>query len=395
MRLIPWDPDVETIISRIDSGALDLQPEFQRGEVWSKSKKQRLIDSILRDWHVPPLHVVENPTSKLQEVLDGQQRLAAIRDFYRGEFPVDGDIQPSSASISPLNGLRYRELPEHAKRQFDQFSLRVYRIVDFNSSEPAELFFRLNQPTNLTAAEQRNAFFGPVREQIKKLVDGLPEMGIDKNLLGFSNSRMAYDDVLCRVALTIKRGTLEQKIAANDLVELYRSEEPLPGSVYERLREALVVLGSAGKRNLDHPRFNKATLYSWLMFIVRWMQTEDAPVSSDLVETFADYMRFFESERLFAELGVHIETVKPGMSGSPEWLFATYNDRSTSRVADVSSVILRDVVIWAVFFRFINEKSRSDAIRRLLPLFASLEPIGTGDQDDVAARAIAAGWGKL
>ncbi|WEL43147.1 DUF262 domain-containing protein [Pseudomonas sp. CBSPBW29] len=86
MRLIPSDPDVETLVSRINSGEVDLQPDFQRGEVWSKSKKQRLIDSILRDWHVPPIHVIEDNYTGRLEVLDGQQRLAAIRDFVAGDF---------------------------------------------------------------------------------------------------------------------------------------------------------------------------------------------------------------------------------------------------------------------------------------------------------------------
>jgi Protein of unknown function DUF262 len=94
MRLLPSDPDVETIVSRIKSKDIDLQPEFQRGEVWSKPRKQRLIDSILRDWHVPPIHVIENATSKKQEVLDGQQRLASIRDFVDNQFAVDGRIEP-------------------------------------------------------------------------------------------------------------------------------------------------------------------------------------------------------------------------------------------------------------------------------------------------------------
>ncbi len=61
MRLIPSDPDVETIVSRIRRRDLILQPEFQRGEVWSDVKKRRLIDGILRNWHVPPVHVVVVP----------------------------------------------------------------------------------------------------------------------------------------------------------------------------------------------------------------------------------------------------------------------------------------------------------------------------------------------
>ena len=112
MRLIPSDPDVETIVGRIQSGDIDLQPEFQRGEVWSKLKKQRLIDSILRDWHVPPIHVIENPKTRKHEVLDGQQRLAAIRDFVSDRFAVDGRIEPIDLAIESLDGKVYSELPE-------------------------------------------------------------------------------------------------------------------------------------------------------------------------------------------------------------------------------------------------------------------------------------------
>jgi uncharacterized protein with ParB-like and HNH nuclease domain len=77
MKMTPSDPDIQTIYSRICSGDLDLQPNFQRGEVWPTQKKRKLIDSILRDWHVPPVHVVVSERGR-QEVLDGQQRLAAI-----------------------------------------------------------------------------------------------------------------------------------------------------------------------------------------------------------------------------------------------------------------------------------------------------------------------------
>jgi hypothetical protein len=58
MRLIPSDPDIATIVARITDGSLDLQPDFQRGAVWSKAKQRLLIDSILRSWYVPPIHVV-------------------------------------------------------------------------------------------------------------------------------------------------------------------------------------------------------------------------------------------------------------------------------------------------------------------------------------------------
>jgi hypothetical protein len=159
MKLLPSDPDIQTIVARIKSEDLDLQPNFQRGEVWATSKKKKLIDSILRDWHVPPIHVVVGQEGK-QEVLDGQQRLVAIRDFVDGQFRVDGSSEPFDPNIQRLDGLKYLELPAETKRAFDQFTIRMFRLVDYRPGEPGELFFRLNQMTYLTAAEQRNAFFG-------------------------------------------------------------------------------------------------------------------------------------------------------------------------------------------------------------------------------------------
>src|ERR1700753_3242148 len=206
MKLLPSDPDIQTIVARIKSEDLDLQPNFQRGEVWATSKKKKLIDSILRDWHVPPIHVVVGEEGR-QEVLDGQQRLVAIRDFVDGHFRVDGSSEPLDPNIQRLDGLRYLELPPETKRAFDQFTIRMFRLVDYRPGEPGELFFRLNQMTYLTAAEQRNAFFGPVREQVRSLVLLLESASI-ANAVGFSNRRMAYDDVLAKLLCTLEVGTL-------------------------------------------------------------------------------------------------------------------------------------------------------------------------------------------
>ncbi len=143
MKLLPSDPDIQTIITRIKSGDLDLQPDFQRGEVWSDLKKKRLIDTILRDWHIPPIHVIERPDSHRQEVLDGQQRLVAIRDFVDGVFKFDGTIEPTDVDLVLANNSTYATLPPTLRRRFDRFTIRVFRLVDFNPEEPGELFFRL------------------------------------------------------------------------------------------------------------------------------------------------------------------------------------------------------------------------------------------------------------
>ncbi|HFT8011276.1 TPA: DUF262 domain-containing protein [Burkholderia cenocepacia] len=393
MRLLPSDPDIETIVSRIKSGDIDLQPDFQRGEVWTRAKKQRLVDSVLRDWHVPPIHVIEDVQTRKQEVLDGQQRLVAIRDFVDGEFALDGEIEPIDESLVPLHGKKYRDLPDSWKRRFNQFTIRLFRIVDYRPGEPGELFFRLNQPTSLTGAEQRNAFFGPVRAQIKGLVESLEDMGLGKEFLGFSNSRMAYDDVLSRVALTLKRGSLEAKVKSSDLIELYRAEDPLDSDTVDLIHGALTLF-SDGRSYLNaEMKFNKATLSTWLLFVSRCLLRGYGWLSAVRLAEFIDY---FEGARILGSLQSElIASLVPA-----DWLFNVYESRSSARVADVSSVLLRDATLWLVFADYVDKEVAGvgrpdiDAIRNAFDEKSDMGQLLLED-DLIARRLTENGWGRL
>jgi Protein of unknown function DUF262 len=342
MRLLPSDPDIATLLLRIKNHDIELQPDFQRGEVWSYSKKQKLIDSILRDWHVPPIHVIQTKYSEVQEVLDGQQRLVAIRDFANGKVKIDGNAEPFDQSILELDGLTYAELPQKFRRRFDQFTIRVFRIIDYKPQEPGELFFRLNQPVGLTTAEQRNAFFGETRHQVRSIVDEMEKIGISKGLLGFSNSRMAYDDVIARVAMTLDGGTLSEKVDSTKLATRYRADIPFGENSANRIRAALAVMSIIRNNSDIKIKFNKATLYSWLLFIIR-ANDELGPEFDGIV--LSAFIRQFELMRdgVLATKGDH-QLQKIWTS-----LVRIYNDRSTSRVGNVSSVIFRDLVLWIAY----------------------------------------------
>lgn len=350
MNLIPWDPDLETLLGRIRSGDLNLQPDFQRGEVWGDPKKRRLIDTILREWHIPPIHVVVDPEVGLHEVLDGQQRLAAIRDFGEGILTVDGSCQPEDAEITGLNGMTYSELPEKFRRRFDTYALRVIRITDFRPDEPGELFFRLNQPSTLTAAEQRNAYYGHARVQIKELVSEFDSLGINSGVLGFKNSRMAYDDVVAKVCYSHHIGDLRTKVTGGVVTSLFRSGEPFSQDAVSRVRDALTLFGAAS-RVIPNLKFNKATLYSWLIFISVLQLARNKLRTDDV----ASFMCAFElgrqqvrDTRFSNQLSLRIE-FEHLTPENQRRLMELFNDRAASRVADVSSVLTRDLILWILY----------------------------------------------
>lgn len=397
MKTQATDPDIQTLVARIERGDLDLQPNFQRGEVWTRAKKQRLIDSILRGWHVPPVHVVEIKNSGQEEVLDGQQRLVSIRDFMRDQFSVDGRSVPFEPEIMELDGLRYSELPELIRRRFDRFSIRVLRIYEYSSEEPAELFYRLNQLTALTSAEQRNAFFGPAREQIKDLVTKFESRGLSKDVIGFSNARMAYDDTFARVALTLEKGSLFYKITSNDLTTFYRSGDEFSPRVMRSLSQALGMLVGASYTIRNQVRYNKATLYSWLIFFARAQRSFEIRLDESHWGNFIDA---FENSRLLGDADFFFPSLKPPISHTVEWLLSIYADRAASRVADVSSVVLRDVAIWVSYYhwgRTVNQRPQSKESRALLTKLVDAAQIAhdTNDLAFLLDAALEASWTEL
>lgn len=336
MRLIPSDPDIQTVVGRIKDGSLDLQPDFQRGEVWSQPKQKLLIDSVLRTWYVPPIHIVRIDDDA-QVVLDGQQRLRAIELFVLGRFAVDGSNEPADPDIEALDGLRYDELPDKVRRRFDRFTLRMFELIDYQPEEPSELFFRLNQPATLTAAEKRNAFFGHARQQVRDLTELAQQHGMSPGRIGFSSARLAYEDVVARFLWTIEIGSIAEKVTASRVTARYRSSAAIPDDVIHVAAHALVqVFGSS---TLDDPgiRLNKATAHSWLLFAAR------AIANNVVLADFDEYFGWFERARTSQR-----ELPRPDLDDPTALALAVFNDRATARVNDVSSVVLRDSILWAL-----------------------------------------------
>lgn len=354
--------EIETIVNRINNNDINLQPDFQRGEVWSLNKKKKLIDSILRGWKIPPIHLVQ-ANEAIDEVLDGQQRLAAIKDFIKDEFPIDGSIRPLDSQIKELDGCKYSQLPPQIQRLYKKYSLTIIRLTEYNPEEPAELFYRLNQPVSLTAAEQRNAYIGTTRDQIKDLVNYFVELGAVKETLGFSNSRLAYDEILSKFCYAVEIKTLRKKIAANDISDKYRSNIPFSKTTMQItelvLNKFITTIINIPHNSLYKPKFSKATLFSWLVFIKSHSDLEDKELAEMIkkFEVSRDYLKGKIKDNLFDR---YSEWYNPLLSEFSffEVMINTYNQRSSMGSTDALSIIYRDIII-NVFCSIIRNDNNS------------------------------------
>ena len=193
---------------------IDTNPDYQRPPVWTKSQKQLLIDTILRNYEIPKLYW--RRTSRRPDkydVVDGQQRLRAIWEFFEGQFKLPKDAD--SIDGFAIRNIYYQDLPDELRIRFDTYSLDIVMVEDADEDEVREMFLRLQNGTSLKAQEKRNAYPGRMRDFVKE-VSSHPFF----KSVGFANSRYTHDLVAAQfVCLELAGGPTNIKNA--DLNKMY------------------------------------------------------------------------------------------------------------------------------------------------------------------------------
>jgi len=140
---------------------LDMSPPYQRRARWNAKKRSHLIESLLMNVPIPPIFLYERDYAHY-EVMDGQQRLASIRSFFKNEFPLhDLRVWPE------LNGHHFHELPQKIQRGLERRGLAAVIILTESGKDPKAamelrqyVFERLNTGgERLNAQEIRNCLF--------------------------------------------------------------------------------------------------------------------------------------------------------------------------------------------------------------------------------------------
>ncbi len=141
---------------------INLRPEYQRRLVWDTKKRSLFIESLLLNIPVPPLFLYEHELNRY-EVMDGQQRLNAVAEFYEDAFALRG-----LERWKELNGLKYSDLPDNLKRGLDRRRLST-TVLLFEENSKTEtnredirkiVFERLNTGgQSLNAQELRNCIY--------------------------------------------------------------------------------------------------------------------------------------------------------------------------------------------------------------------------------------------
>ena len=166
-------------------------PEWQRDEVWPDDKKQLLIDTILRGWTLPKFFFTKISDAPEEfEVVDGQQRLSAIFDFFNGKLLL------SSVTAQLVGSETYKGLPDHVGDAFDDYEISFDEITEASDEEQKEFFQRLQIGLNLTASEKLNS----VHSNLTDFARALSKCEFFEKKVWIRDARKAHFDIAAKAA---------------------------------------------------------------------------------------------------------------------------------------------------------------------------------------------------
>lgn len=340
MKYETQDPPLAALKIQFDLNDIDLQPEFQRGFIWDRKKQEKLIDTVLRGWHMPPVHVRKLAFGQKprEEVLDGQQRLTTLKRFLQGCLEIDGHIDPKDTEIEKLHGCTFARLPSEWRDEVSQYTVRKIVIENISPPEASEIFQRLNIGTRTNAVEFRNALIGPVRDYVKKTMS--QHRLFSPKLIGIKDDgRLKYHDLAAKMLFLAKNNGFQLPPNAKQLLTWYRSQGQLDNKLTQSVESTLDFIAE-GLEKKGGFTFTTAVLLSlfWVMHDLRLKYYFKATS-----EEFLDIVIEFESWRQKEK-----EKAKEGERHAKANAF---NESVRAHTTDVDSFKVRDTILRDVISR--------------------------------------------
>jgi Protein of unknown function DUF262 len=157
--------NVKVVLEELEAGTIQI-PDYQRdSDQWDATTKSLLVESVINNLSIPAFFFevgLDAQGVERNQVIDGQQRLTTLGQFYRNTFRLVGANEAAYISPNSLHyaGRTFDELPDVYKSAFRRYRLTVIKLRDLENMR-LEVFRRINQGgTPLSGQDIRLAYYG-------------------------------------------------------------------------------------------------------------------------------------------------------------------------------------------------------------------------------------------
>lgn len=252
----------------LKSGELSIQPKYQRRRTaWPVNAKTALIDTILNNFPLPPIYLrdyVDDSGKRRKEIIDGQQRISTIFEFYDNKFSLSKNIFDED-----LYACKFIDLPYEEQQMFEDFEVSFISIRGASDSDIISIFSRLNSfSLPLNSQEKLNSIYaGEIKTLIYDLASEYNTFWIEFKILTPSViARMADASLVSDILYTILYGTKSANARLIDkMYKEYDEEFPQKHEIEKRFNQTISLMGTLFEsnhiRNIFKPKFMFYSLF--------------------------------------------------------------------------------------------------------------------------------------
>ncbi|KIK55355.1 hypothetical protein GYMLUDRAFT_842806 [Collybiopsis luxurians FD-317 M1] len=150
----------KALYDQIINDIIDLSPEYQRDVVWNENKQINLIDSICRNFYIPPIIFAvtsEKDGAERRVCIDGKQRLTSIQRFMDGLIPFRDAFTGQKFWFKDTGAQSAREkklLPESVRKIFSNRQIVCVEYAELTYADERDIFKRVQQGEALRPDEK-------------------------------------------------------------------------------------------------------------------------------------------------------------------------------------------------------------------------------------------------
>jgi hypothetical protein len=213
----------------------NFEPPYQRRSVWTDEKQSYFIDSILRNFPIPPIFLhrkIDADTGTTTfDVIDGKQRLTAIARFINNEIAAANEYGPAE-DPNALDGAYFKDLSSveelaEFRTAFWKYDLPVEYIDPTDTGLIEDVFDRLNRNGEpLKGQELRNAQYH-ASEILKAVEELLTQPYLETRLTNTDRARMEDKEFCSECLLSALMGQVigSSQSILDDLYEKHKSDD--------------------------------------------------------------------------------------------------------------------------------------------------------------------------
>lgn len=194
----------------------------------------------------------------VREVIDGQQRIAAVVDYISGKYSLSNNLGASWA------GKHFNELSEEQRDMIRQYTFVCEVFSGIDDAEVLQVFSRLNTySVPLNAQELRNGrYFGPFKQSAYALASEHLEFWRHHRIYTEQSiARMLEVELVSELMIVEIDGLQDKKKSINTFYDRFDQEFRDRSRVEERFRATIDVISSHLHDILGNSEFRRTPLF--------------------------------------------------------------------------------------------------------------------------------------